>query len=255
MNDLAEAVYASSEALNCVPTFRNRMYRIMTTFHVKGAKLAMSHYYSRTLELVTNRDKSAPESKPDINPRFANERPDATVAELSIRGPNSRWGLPYEASKEEVFYQRVGSLPVRPETYHFIDLGAGKGIALLFASKLSFKNITGVEYSRKLANAATENIQEYQEQCGSAHNIRCIWGDAAEFELPEEPTVLYLNNPFQGKVMDRVIANIESSLRRAPRDLWVIYGYPWEARKFRRSAYFDTIESNLDYSIHRSRRG
>jgi len=52
--------------------------------------------------------------------------------------------------------------------------------------------------------------------------------------------------------MDRVIANLEESLRAAPRDLWVIYGIPWEGRKFRRSPMLQTIEWNSDYSLHRS---
>ena len=49
------------------------------------------------------------------------------------------------------------------------------------------------------------------------------------FNLPNEPTILYLYNPFQARLWDRVIANIEMSLRDHPRDLWVIYANPWRA--------------------------
>jgi tRNA1(Val) A37 N6-methylase TrmN6 len=37
---------------------------------------------------------------------------------------------------------------VRLTDYSFIDLGAGKGLALLLASKYPFKSIVGVEYSK-----------------------------------------------------------------------------------------------------------
>jgi predicted RNA methylase len=160
--------------------------------------------------------------------------------------------LPYAPTHPEFFQKVVGSLPVKLADYNFVDLGAGKGLALLLASKYPFKSITGVEYSKVLADLATGNIRSIKEQPGMDRSIECIWGDATNFELPNSPTVLYLFNPFQGKVMDRVIANIENSLRAAPRDLWVVYGIPWEGRKFRRSPMLETIEWNSDYSLHRS---
>lgn len=43
--------------------------------------------------------------------------------------------------------------------------------------------------------------------------------DATEFTLPSEPTILYLFNPFQGRLMDRMIQNVRRSLQQRPRDL------------------------------------
>jgi predicted RNA methylase len=240
-------------AINHHPTYRNRVSLVFATIHVKGLRAGVSHYSQRLIHLLTNRYGKPANDEPDgPDGRFVPERNNERLEYLAIQSPNVKWGLPYAPWSPEFFDKAIGSLAVRTSDYDFVDLGAGKGLPLLLASKYSFKSITGVEYSRTLADAARMNIAAHQKQNGSKVRIQCVCGDAAEFQFPNEPTVVYLFNPFQGKVMDRVIANLETSLRAVPRDLWVIYANPWEGRKFRRSAMFETIEWNLEYSIHRS---
>jgi hypothetical protein len=255
MLELTDNLGAIKGNVNRSPTLPNRLYQIARTFQFKGTKASLAHYCSRVYHLFLRNNEVHKASEPGIcDPRFAAGSFDSPLRELAIQSPNAKWGLPYAPTHPEFFDKVVGSLPVRLTDYSFIDLGAGKGLALLLASKYPFNSITGVEYSKVLADMANENISAYKEQGGGHASLQCIWGDAANFELPGGPTVLYLFNPFQGKGMDRVIANIENSLRTAPRDLWVIYGIPWEGRKFRRSPMLETMEWNSDYSLHRSTR-
>jgi SAM-dependent methyltransferase len=240
-------------AVNHHPTYRNRISLVFATIHVNGIRAGVSHYSQRLVHLLTNKyGKPANDEQDAYDGRFAVESCNESLEYLAIESPNVKWGLPYAPWSPELFEKAIRSLPIRTGEYSFVDLGAGKGLPLLLASKYSFKSITGVEYSKTLADAAWMNVSAHQEQNGSGAPIQCICGDAAEFEFPYEPTVVYLFNPFQGKVMDQVITNIEESLRTVPRDLWVIYANPWEGRKFRRSEVFETIEWNLEYSIHRS---
>ena len=239
--------------LNHRPTFRNRFYLLAATLHFNGINAGVSDYYQRLQRKFTKNHGECSLYRSDTCDEPSPEEESCMTTDgLSIQSPNVKWGLPYAPWSPELFEKAIGSLPIRTDEYSFVDLGAGKGLLLLLASKYSFKSITGVEYSKTLADAACMNISAHQAQNGSTVRIQCICGDAAEFEIPNGPTVIYLFNPFQGKVMDRVIANIENSLRTVPRDLWVIYANPWEGRKFRRSAMFETIEWNLEYSIHRS---
>jgi hypothetical protein len=240
-------------AVNHHPTYRNRISLVFATIHVNGIRAGVSHYSQRLVHLLTNKyGKPANDESEDQDGRFAVEGCNERLDYLAIESPNVKWGLPYAPWSPELFDTAIKSLPIRTEEYGFVDLGAGKGQPLLLASRYLFKSITGVEYSKTLAGEACKNISAHQDQDGSSVSIQCICGDAAEFEFPHEPTVVYLFNPFQGKVMDRVVANMETSLRAAPRDLWVIYANPWEGRKFRRSTVFETVERNLEYSIHRS---
>ena len=102
---------------------------------------------------------------------------ESPLRELAIQSPNAKWGLPYAPTRPAFFEQVVGSLPVRLNDYDFIDLGAGKGLALFLASKYPFKSITGVEYSKVLVNQATENISSYKSwggiRCPQMHMGRC----------------------------------------------------------------------------------
>lgn len=254
MLELTENPSAIKGTVNRTPTFSNRMHQIMRTFQFKGTKASLSHYGRRALHVVLRKHEEEPIAcdATVCDQRFAAESYDARLDDLAIQSPNARWGLPYVPTQQDFFDKVVRSLPVRLEDYSFIDLGAGKGLALLLAANYPFSSITGVEYAKTFADLAADHIRAHQEENGTRSPIHCMWGDAADFQFPHEPTVLYLFNPFQGKVMDQVIANLENSLRTAPRDLWVIYGIPWEGRKFRRSSMFDTIEWNSDYSLHRS---
>jgi hypothetical protein len=242
---------AESVSSKLTPTVRNRIYIAIHTLQSNGVKAAVSHYSERIIDIVTGKEGRLAD-KPNIcEERFTARTSDHALDQLAIRSDNAKWGLLYEPSRAEVLHTALRKLTEPLDNYIFIDLGAGKGLPLLLASEYPFKSIIGVEYSEILADAAELNIQRHKEMHPSATPIRCVHGDATEFVFPQEPTVLYLFNPFQGKVMDRVIANLETSLREHPRDLWVIYVNPWEMRKFRRNLRFETVEWNLDYSIHR----
>jgi hypothetical protein len=242
---------AESVSSKLTPTVRNRIFIAIHTLQSNGVKAAVSHYSERIVDKVIGK-QGRPVDKPNIcEERFSARASDHSVDQLAIQSDNAKWGLLYEPSRAEVLHTALRKISERLDNYTFIDLGAGKGLPLLLASEYPFKSIIGVEYSEILADAADLNIQTHKSMNPSAAPIRCVRGDATEFVFPQEPTVLYLFNPFQGKVMDRVIANLETSLREHPRDLWVIYVNPWEMRKFRRHPLFETIEWNLDYSIHR----
>ena len=236
-------------------TFRNRVYWVFASFHFKGLEGSIRHYCQRLPGLLAGKPGSPLGYQPSLcSDQFAAVPMANRVDELAMQGRNAKWGVRYDPSPEGLFREIVAALPLRLTDYNFIDLGAGKGWVLILASEYPFKRIIGVEYSKMLVDAANNNIRSQRRLTGSQVNAQCIWGDAADFEIPLEPTVLYLFNPFQGKVMDRVIANIEHSLASTPRDLWVIYLSPWEIRKFRRSPTFETIEWKPEYSIHRAKK-
>jgi predicted RNA methylase len=127
-------------------------------------------------------------------------------------------------------------------TLTFVDLGAGKGEVLLLAAEYGFRRIVGVEYSEALAEAASANIRDAKFlQC---EDVSCIHSDAVDFVFPHDPTVLYLYNPFQGRVMDKVVKNIRRSLQTMLQDFWIVYVNPWEHRKFARGHHFQTVVEN-----------
>jgi SAM-dependent methyltransferase len=137
---------------------------------------------------------------------------------FKIRSPNARLGVRYQASGEQELVEAVNFLHEDPQTFTFIDLGCGKGRALLVASKLGFQQVIGVEFARELVDIARSNLAKMRSSSAVVRHA-----DAAEFHFPNSDMVVYLYNPFSQEVMRKVVAN----LRQSPaKRLYVIYSDP-----------------------------
>jgi SAM-dependent methyltransferase len=138
---------------------------------------------------------------------------------LSIVGANGRYGVLYQPSDTRRVRAALASLPIRHDEFTFIDFGSGKGRVLLVAAAYTFRRIIGVEFAEELHHIAGQNIRRALGRDTRAEAVCC---DAAEYELPNDPLVLYFYNPFMAPIMRRVMANVSLSLRRASRPAYVI---------------------------------
>jgi len=107
----------------------------------------------------------------------------------------------------------------------FVDVGSGKGRALLLASDYPFREIIGVELSAELDRVARANIARY---AAATHRPPAVsmQGDASEFLWPPGPLVVYMWNAFTKPVMEQVFQNLEASLAKQPRELYLVYIHP-----------------------------
>ena len=141
---------------------------------------------------------------------------------LDIESENRDLGVRYEATNPTWFRNIVGSLPVDCREFTFVDYGAGKGRALLLASEFPFKRIIGVEFSPELVEIARRNVARFESEHQQCTDFEVVCADAVEYELPDEPAVLYFYNPFAEPVFLRVLQGIRRSFERAPRPLLVV---------------------------------
>src|SRR5882724_11277495 len=72
----------------------------------------------------------------------------------------------------------------RVAAYSFLDVGAGKGRALLLAAELPFRKVIGVELSEDLARVAQKNITIWKRLAHPRAKIRVMHEDAMEFRWP-----------------------------------------------------------------------
>jgi hypothetical protein len=124
----------------------------------------------------------------------------------------------------------IKSLNIDYRNYVFIDVGSGKGDILLFASNFPFKNIIGIEIFKTLHLVAERNIATYKGEQQKCIDIKCLCVDVLDFEMPKEPTVCYLYNPFPNDVLKTWVENIGRSLINNPRPLYIIYVKPVHSR-------------------------
>lgn len=131
----------------------------------------------------------------------------------------------YFAVAPSVFHQAMERLSLDLPRFTFVDLGSGKGRALLLALDHGFREVIGVEISPQLERIARENIARYPLRSG-ALPARSILADAADFDWPPSPLVVYTWNAFTEPVMQRVLGNLRASLQARPREAYLVYIHP-----------------------------
>ena len=157
---------------------------------------------------------------------------------------------PYQPTDAALFEEMMASLPIDFSKFTFVDLGSGKGRALLMASEYPFRRIVGVEILPELHRAAEENIASYQSTTQQCRQIESVCADASEFELPEGPLVLYLFNPLPEAWLIQILEDLEESLRQHPRPLYVLYQNPLLDHVLKGSTSLKCTGGTHQYSIH-----
>jgi SAM-dependent methyltransferase len=157
---------------------------------------------------------------------------------------------PYQPTDPALFREMLGHLNIDFREFVFIDIGSGKGRALLMATDYPFRRIVGIELLPGLHRVAQENIGKYQSPSQQCFAVESICGDARNFELPAEPTLLYLFSPLPEPAFVQFLANLEESLHDHPRPLVLIYHNPLLESLLLSSTVLKKISGTHQYSIY-----
>jgi len=160
---------------------------------------------------------------------------------------------PYQPTEPTLFREMLASLmqanpKINLPEFTFIDIGSGKGRALLMAADYPFRRILGIELLPELHRVAKGNLAKCKSDSQCCFAIDCIQGDASEFIFPPEPTVLYLFNPLPECALAKMVDNLGQSSRQHPRPVFVIYHNPLLETVLMRAA-FKKIVGTAQYSI------
>ena len=142
---------------------------------------------------------------------------------LASGSPNDRWSTAYYGIAPSVFHAMLAQVRDSIPGAAFIDMGSGKGRAVMLASQFPFADVFGVELSPELHAVATANLAAFQAKAPAATRVHLHRGDAAEFEFPLQPLVLFLYHPFCKPVLQTVLMSLEQSLREHPRPAHILY--------------------------------
>lgn len=145
---------------------------------------------------------------------------DLGIVELEALDLSSDQAARHESSGGFMLERIIESLEIKSED-KILDLGCGKGGAIISIAKFPFSQITGVEISPLLVEIANRNIKLV-----GIRNIEIYCCDAREFHDLEKYNYIYLFNPFPCNVIITIMENIKESLKRRPRVLNMIYVNP-----------------------------
>jgi hypothetical protein len=156
----------------------------------------------------------------------------------------------YQPSEPQLFQAILDRLGIDYKRFTFIDLGSGKGRTLLMASDFPFHKVIGAEIIPELHAVAVENIARYKSDQQKCFALSTWLGDARQFSFPSEPMVLYLFNPFPADILREVLSRLQDSLRKIPRETYVIYHNLIHDDVFQSAGFLRAVHRTEQYAIY-----
>jgi hypothetical protein len=166
-------------------------------------------------------------------------------------------GHPYYASEPWLFGQIIAALNVGASRidfreFTFVDLGSGKGRALLMASDFPFRRIAGVEFMPGLHQIAERNIARYSSNRQQCREIESLCLDVRDCEFPAGPLVVYMFNSFPEPVFAGVLENLRRSLEKDPRPAFVAYRYPQFESLLAKCPWLQKVAGTEQWAVYRN---
>lgn len=149
----------------------------------------------------------------------------------SLERPRSEdaayWATGYYGISPSAFTCALERLGLVWPQFTFVDVGCGKGRAMLLALRFPFRRVLGVELSPALAAVAQQNLRTFRapwKQAGLP--AEAVAGDATTFPLPDGPLVMFLYHPFAAPVMKRFLAHVQQGAQQEEREIYLLYANP-----------------------------
>jgi SAM-dependent methyltransferase len=151
----------------------------------------------------------------------------ALLEDLDIKSDNRNRGVRYEPARVVLLRRMFTAMrPMIAPDSVVVDLGAGKGRVLLVASQFGYKAARGVEFAPELCQIARDNCARYVRATGTSTEFQIVESDVVDYAINADENVFVMFNPFDDVVLNRVLDNIDASLERNPRRIFIGYYSP-----------------------------
>ena len=145
---------------------------------------------------------------------------------MDIVGDNAASGGNHIAVPPDDFRATIAALDIPIDGATFVDLGSGKGRAVMLAADYPFARIIGVEFARELHEVAVANLARMAKARRGDTRFELLCEDATRFAYPDGPLIVFLFNSFAPPVLTAVAEAALADWRRSPRPMRVIYLNP-----------------------------
>lgn len=105
------------------------------------------------------------------------------------------------------------------------DYGCGKGRVMIMAAETGFTDIQGIDLAKELCEQSQKNIAKVKHKYPYA-SFAVHHADATKFDDIDGIDCFFFFNPFGRTIMQQVIEQIEQSLKKYPRDIYIVYVNP-----------------------------
>ena len=137
--------------------------------------------------------------------------------------------------------------------FTFVDIGSGKGRALLMAAEYPFRRVVGVELLPQLHEIAERNIAALPAERRKCDDVASLCMDAADFEVPDGALVWFLFNPLPEPALQQMATRLARSLDRDPRTVYLVYHNPVLEHVFSNDSRWQRVAGTMQYCVYRNR--
>lgn len=185
--------------------------------------------------------------KYDIRRTFA----PVQLTHLTLTNADIPKSSPYEAVNYYMLEKLLGAFRNQSSYTSIVDLGCGKGRAMVASAYFGFTNITGIDFAKELCEEAILNMQKVQSTFpGISWNV--IYANVLDYTIMPGDSVFFMFNPFVEETLNFFLDRLEESCRLFPRKTYFIYANPLHAFVLENRGYkiiFRQVLTNLRGSI------
>lgn len=149
----------------------------------------------------------------------------ADLKDMTISGDNVSKGSRYEPVSfymlEKLFsgFRKISNDPA------LVDLGCGKGRALMVAPHFGFNELTGIDFAKEVTDIAASNMKK-TELIFPEIKCRVINDDILNYEIRAEDAVFFMFNPFDEMILKKFLDKLDVSCNNFPRTVYFLYASP-----------------------------
>ncbi len=165
-----------------------------------------------------------PASPPPVHPFDAAHGTDTggliPATQLRTGSPADRFSTAYYAVAPSILrslldlWQQRCHPPQSLDRYTFVDIGAGKGRAMLVAAEAPFRDVVGIELTPAMAAIAEANLALVRSRPNRLlAPLHLLVADALTTPLPDGPLLLFLFHPFESPAIRRLLRRL---IQQAP---------------------------------------
>jgi len=133
---------------------------------------------------------------------------------------------PYMGSQPSIVRRALQTLGTT-NGYTFVDIGCGKGRAMIVATEFDFDAIVGYEISIELVRIANENAAVMARRYPERTPIHALKANVSELSLPAGKLVVFLYNPFGTPLMAALLKTLEADMAVGKIEhLFIVYDNP-----------------------------
>lgn len=122
-----------------------------------------------------------------------------------------------------------------------IDIGSGKGRALLVAGQFPFGRVIGLELSAEMNAVAEAAVAKNRTQLQPG-GYDFVTADVLEYELPDDVTVVYMYCPFIGDIFTHFLGRLLAFADCSDRPIRLVYNYPFHHAQLVETGRVDVLD-------------